>query len=187
VAWRSSHTLDPTVAIASPQPAVHIQVVALQWKWLFIYPDQHIATINKLMIPVNRPVHFDITADAPMNSFWIPQLGGQIYAMPGMSTQLSLEASKVGTYRGSSANLSGAGFASMDFRTDAVSAQAYKQWLNHSQHSDKPVSLTASDYEVLRQPSEIYEATYNSVDSGLFQSVVDRFMSHQHASAEAGL
>jgi cytochrome o ubiquinol oxidase subunit 2 len=185
VEWRSSHALDPTVAIPSSQPTVNIQVVALQWKWLFIYPGQGVASVNKLMMPVNRAVHFDITADAPMNSFWIPQLGGQIYAMPGMSTQLNLEASKIGTYRGSSANISGAGFAGMDFQTHAVSQADFVNWASqlHAQRSQ----LSSADYDRLRQPSNGTVVEFGKVQSGLYQTVVERYMvGHSHTPLEIG-
>ena len=179
VTWRSSHTLDPRVALRSDKPAVNIQVVALQWKWLFIYPEQGVASVNTLMMPVNRAVHFDITADAPMNSFWIPQLGGQIYAMPGMSTQLNLDASKIGTYRGSSANLSGAGFAAMDFQTHAVSQSDFTNWTStlHSQDS----RLSSADYARLREPSETGVMEFGGVQTGLYQSIIDKYMGgHTH-------
>ena len=108
--WTSTHALDPRKAIGDEPPMV-IQVVALEWKWLFIYPEENIATVNYVRMPVNKPVRFEITADAPMNSFWIPQLGGQIYAMTGMVTQLHLEATEEGKFNGLSANYSGDGFA----------------------------------------------------------------------------
>jgi len=182
VAWRSSHTLDPTVAIASNQPALRVQVVALQWKWLFIYPDQDIALVNKLMLPVGRPVHFDITADAPMNSFWIPQLGGQIYAMPGMSTQLSLEADRAGSYRGSSANISGTGFSDMNFQAVAIAPADFTHWSTGLQRN-KPV-LSSAAYELLRRPAPAQISSYGAVQPNLYRAILERFMdSHDHAEA----
>jgi cytochrome o ubiquinol oxidase subunit 2 len=179
VAWRSSHTLDPRVAIQSDQPTLNVQVVALQWKWLFIYPDQNVATVNKLMLPVNRAVHFDITADAPMNSFWIPQLGGQIYAMPGMSTQLNLEASKPGHFRGSSANISGTGFASMQFDTQAVPSGMFNDWAAKTR--DESGNLNMAGYNALRRPGTSPVLGYGHVQAGLYDSVLERFMSgHNH-------
>src|SRR6476620_6363380 len=120
VAWLGSHNLDPRKAIASTTKPVRIQVVSLDWKWLFIYPDQGIATVNQLTIPVGAPVSFELTSSAVMNSFWVPQLGGQIYTMAGMATRLNLQADNPGTYRGRSANYSGSGFADMYFDIDAV-------------------------------------------------------------------
>jgi len=113
--WVSSNQLDPFKPLPSSQKPIRIQVVALQWKWLFIYPEHKIALLNYLQFPENTPLNFEITSDAPMNSFWIPALGGQIYAMPGMVTRLHLQALESGEFRGSSANLSGTGFAAMHF------------------------------------------------------------------------
>src|SRR4051812_24841774 len=101
--WKSTHALDPYKPIASSKPPITIQVVALQWKWLFIHPQQNIATVNFIEFPQNTPVSFELTADAPMNSFWIPQLGGQMYAMAGMKTQLHLMANQTGDFNGSDA------------------------------------------------------------------------------------
>ena len=115
ITWTSTHALDPYKALTVGGNPLTIQVVALEWKWLFIYPEQNIATVNVVYIPVNRPIEFQITADAPMNSFWIPELGGQIYAMTGMSTELNLIANQTGTFTGRSANYSGEGFARMSF------------------------------------------------------------------------
>jgi cytochrome o ubiquinol oxidase subunit 2 len=121
ITWSSSHDLDPFKPLSAQAPPLEVQVVALDWKWLFIYPKQSIATVNFVEFPVNTPVDFKITSDAPMNSFWIPQLGSQIYAMPGMSTQLHLMAGKAGSYNGKSANISGKGFAGMTFTAKAAS------------------------------------------------------------------
>jgi cytochrome o ubiquinol oxidase subunit 2 len=179
VTWRSSHTLDPSVALQSDLPTVTVQVVALQWKWLFIYPEQGVASVNKLVLPANRAVHFDITADAPMNSFWIPQLGGQIYAMPGMSTKLNLEAGHPGTYRGSSANLSGAGFSDMDFRAVAVTPAGFTDW--STQLHRQKTKLSAIDYDSLRRPSPSQVLEYGSIQPNLYQSVLERYMGgHTH-------
>lgn len=183
VTWRSSHTLDPSVALQSDRPAINVQVVALQWKWLFIYPDYGVASVDRLMMPVNRAVHFDITADAPMNSFWIPQLGGQIYAMPGMSTQLSLEAARSGDYRGSSANLSGTGFASMDFQARVVDEPAFDNWVKRTKTEEK--ELSAATYDQLRLPSDGGVSTYGHVQPALYRSILHRYMSN-HENMEMG-
>ena len=107
LAWQSSYALDPYKPLASAAPPLTVQVVALDWKWLFIYPEQGIASVNLVEFPADVPVRFELTADAPMNSFWVPSLGGQIMVMPGMQTQLNLMASRVGDYQGASANISG--------------------------------------------------------------------------------
>lgn len=121
VTWKSSHDLDPYRALDSDVKPLRVQVIAMQWKWLFIYPEQEIASVNYLQIPEKTPINFEITADAPMNAFWIPKLGSQVYAMNGMTTKLHLIANNQGTYRGSSANISGEGFADMVFSTVATS------------------------------------------------------------------
>ena len=120
VAWVGSFDLDPRKPIASTEKPVRVQVVSLDWKWLFIYPDQGIATVNQLTVPVGRPISFELTSSGVMNSFFVPQLGGQIYTMAGMVTRLHLQADHAGTYRGLSANYSGSGFADMRFNVDAV-------------------------------------------------------------------
>ena len=175
VTWHSSHTLDPRRAIISTAKPIKVQVVALEWKWLFIYPQQHVASVNYLAMPVNTPVDFEITADAPMNSFWIPQLGGQIYAMPGMSTELHLMASQTGTYRGSSANISGEGFADMHFTTQAESRQAFNAWVAAATKAPQP--LTASVYKTLAKPSVNYpKSMYTAVDANLYHDVLIKYM-----------
>jgi cytochrome o ubiquinol oxidase subunit 2 len=175
VTWRSSHSLDPSRPIVSSQPALTIEVIALQWKWLFIYPEQHIATVNYVQLPVNRPVNFHITADAPMNSFWIPRLGGQIYAMSGMTTQLHLRADQPGEYNGSSANLSGSGFADMKFIAQASSDADFASWVHRSQLSQD--ELTNDAYSRLARPSKAtapYRYTIN--DTTLYDRVVMKYM-----------
>jgi cytochrome o ubiquinol oxidase subunit II len=176
VTWRSSHDLDPTRALASSQKPLTIQVVALQWKWLFIYPEQHIATVNYVQFPANRPITFNITADAPMNSFWIPRLGGQIYAMAGMSTQLHLMANSTGTYNGSSANLSGSGFADMKFIVKSTSTSDFDSWTKHT-ISSKDV-LDYESYASLARPSVASAPfSYHVPDSTLYDRVVMQYMS----------
>lgn len=175
VAWQSSHKLDPYRPLSSGVKPLTVEVVALQWKWLFIYPDQHIATVNYLQIPVNTPVDFQITADAPMNSFWIPQLGGQVYAMPGMNTQLHLEAGSPGTFQGSSANISGAGFASMHFETKATSRSDFDQWVNLVQQSKNQLGF--AEYNTLAKPNTLPAPEYYSwAEPALFADIINKFM-----------
>src|SRR6266478_427244 len=128
VAWVGSHDLDPPKPIASAVKPVRIQVVSLDWKWLFIYPEQGIAAVNQLTIPVDTPVNFELTSSGVMNSFFVPQLGSQIYTMAGMVTRVYLQADYPGTYRGLSAQFSGDGFADMRFNVDAVPAEDFAQW-----------------------------------------------------------
>lgn len=179
VAWNSSHDLDPYKSLSSTNQPLPIQVVALNWKWLFIYPQQNISTVNYLEIPVNRPVNFQITADAPMNSFWIPQLGGQVYAMSGMSTQLHLMADKTGTYVGRSANISGRGFAGMQFDTKAVAADDFSTWV--SQVKNSPNSLDLDNYSKLALDSENNPvAYYSSTADNLYDAVIMKYMMPGH-------
>lgn len=175
IAWNSSHTLDPYKPISSTEQPVNIQVVALDWKWLFIYPDQKVASVNTFTVPVNRPVKFDVTADAPMNSFWVPQLGGQIYAMPGMSTQLNLMATRYGVFNGSSANISGVGFSGMTFTAKATSESDYNKWLNKL--SNSPNQLNIASYDKLSQPSQNNSvAFYSNAQQGLYNAIIDKYM-----------
>lgn len=175
VAWKGTHDLDPYKPIDPNEKPLMIQVVALQWKWLFIYPEQKIATINFVQFPERKPVYFEITADAPMNSFWIPQLGGQIYAMPGMKTQLHLIANETGTFRGSSANLSGKGFAGMKFVAQATSEEDFNAWVESVQHSPKALNL--DEYLLLAKPSKSPPASFYKLEKeDLFNQVVMKFM-----------
>src|SRR5712664_285776 len=130
VAWVGAHDLDPRKPITSAVNPIRVQVVSLDWKWLFIYPDQGIASVNQLTIPVGTPVSFELTSSGVMNSFFVPQLGSQIYTMAGMVTRLHLQADHTGTYRGMSANYSGAGFSDMYFNVDAVPAEGFAQWID---------------------------------------------------------
>jgi len=152
IVWRSSHELDPFKPIDKDVKPLTIQAVALQWKWLFIYPEQGIATVNYVQFPEKTPLLFEITADAPMNSFWIPQLGGQIYAMPGMRTKLYLIADEKGTFRGSSANLSGKGFSGMNFMAVATSQSDFEEWVQSIQGASEGLNWRV--YSELTEPSE---------------------------------
>lgn len=178
VTWRTTHSLNPYKPLASNKPPLRVQVVALQWRWLFIYPEQGIATINKLEIPTGRTVEFKITSDAPMNSFWIPKLGGQIYAMSGMVTTLHLSADQAGNYTGSSANISGEGFADMNFSVRASSPSEFDDWILATSNLDTPM-LSSASYSQLAEPSNDTSAQlFARVDSGLFDGIVSKYMSH---------
>ncbi len=173
--WTSAHDLDPSKALAlSGKPEV-IQVVALEWKWLFIYPEEGVATVNEVDIPTNRPVEFRITSDAPMNSLWIPALGGQMYAMTGMTTTLHLSADTPGTYEGGSANYSGEGFAQMKFATHAMDEADFQTWLRETKQSSTLLDDTA--YTALAKPSKAEPVRYyGRVSDSLFESIVAKFM-----------
>ena len=175
IAWQSSHQLDPFKPLSASAKPLTVEVVALQWKWLFIYPAQHIATVNYLQIPENTPISFNITADAPMNSFWIPQLGGQVYAMAGMSTQLHLMAGGSGTYQGVSANLSGAGFADMRFTVKSTSKADFDQWVGLVQQSRNQLGFAA--YNALAKPAtEKSVLYYSNAEPELYDDIVMKFM-----------
>lgn len=175
IAWRSSHDLDPFKPLISATPPMTVQVISLQWKWLFIYPQQGVASVNYLRIPVNTPINFEITSDAPMNSFWIPQLGGQIYAMSGMSTELHLMATQTGHFYGESANISGDGFAGMHFITEATNYSNFMTWA--AQTKTQRSNLNLSAYNNLVKPSQNNSvAYYGSVSNGLYSYVVNKFV-----------
>jgi cytochrome o ubiquinol oxidase subunit II len=171
VTWIGSYDLDPPKPIASAEKPIRVQVVALDWKWLFIYPEQGIATVNQLTIPVSTPIRFELTSSGVMNSFLVPQLGGQIYTMAGMVTQLYLQADYVGTYRGMSANYSGAGFSDMYFNVNAVPAEKFAQWVVATRDSG-PV-LDAQSYAALAKPSQaVAPFSYRAVAPDLFKSIL---------------
>lgn len=174
ITFIKTHELDPYKPIESDKKALVIQVVALQWRWLFIYPEEKIATLNYIHIPKDRPIHFRITSDAPMNSFWIPDLGGQIYAMSGMETQLFLIANNTGEFRGSSANISGKGFAGMTFITEASEEEGYQKWLEEAKNSKN--TLDWQVYQDLAKPSENHARdVYRLKTDELFQKVIEKF------------
>ena len=173
--WVRTQELDPYKPLVSDVKPIKIQVVALQWKWLFIYPEEQIAVVNFFQFPEKTPVYFEITADAPMNSFWIPQLGGQIFAMPKMRTKLHLMADEAGEFRGCSANISGMGFAGMHFIAKASSQGDFDQWIQSVKQSTS--SLNFDEYQQLAKPSENNPvATYLLKDEGLFDQIIMKFM-----------
>jgi cytochrome o ubiquinol oxidase subunit 2 len=176
IAWIGSHDLDPPKALRGDVKPVEIEVISLDWKWLFIYPQEQVAALNQLIIPVNTPVHFKLTSGSVMNSFFVPQLGSQIYTMAGMTTQLNLLASNAGTYAGLSAQFSGDGFSDMRFDVRAVSADEYAAWLTSTHASTE--HLDAARYAQLAAPSLHDEpATFGQVTAGLFDSIV-----HNHGA-----
>ncbi len=173
--WKGCHELDPFRPLDSKAKPMAIQVVALQWKWLFIYPEQGIATVNFVQFPEQVPVTFEITSDAPMNSFWIPDLGGQVYAMSGMRSKLHLIANEVGSFRGSSANISGSGFSGMTFVAKASSVEDFVQWVESVKGSGG--SLGMGEYDQLVKPSSYVPPTYYVLgDSDLFDRIVMKYM-----------
>jgi cytochrome o ubiquinol oxidase subunit 2 len=177
VTWVGSFDLDPPKPIASAGKPVRIQVVALDWKWLFIYPDQGIAAVNHLTVPLGTPISFELTSSGVMNSFFVPQLGGQIYTMAGMVTRLNLRADYAGTYRGISSNYSGAGFSDMHFNVDVIPEERFAQWLSATRNAGP--TLDSQSYSELAKPSQaVAPFTYHAVVSGLFNTILSAGSPH---------
>lgn len=172
IAWFGSHALDPYRPLGSKGKTLEIQVVSLDWKWLFIYPDEGIAATNQLVIPAGTPVHFRITSASVWNAFFVPQLGTMIYSMAGMVTQLNLRADSPGVFHGLSGMFSGEKFADMHFETRALTTADYRQWVTNSQHSD--ASLDKAAYAKLAQTRDTSPPTvYRVSDSTLFTSIIE--------------
>lgn len=177
VTYLTSHSLDPYKPIKSDKSTLEIQVVALQWKWLFLYPEQGVATINQLTIPANRPVHFSLSADAPMSAFWIPALGGQIYSMNGMTSQLNLIANETGDFKGYNTNINGEGYAKMTFDVKSVSDNEFTKWTNT--HASSGHILNEVHLKELSQPSLVSAPMYMKLaDKNLYESVIMKYMSN---------
>ena len=169
-------TAKTTFALQKPpennvQP-ITIDVTSLDWKWLFQYPGQNIATVNYCNIPDGVPVQFVLTADAPMNSFWVPQLGGQEYTMPGMAMRLWLQADKTGSYQGYGANFSGSGFVHMTFKVNSISLADFDKWVNSVKTSDP--KLTETGFQTLVKPGIVGTLSYSSYPAGLFDQIVNQ-------------
>ncbi|MCW8277082.1 ubiquinol oxidase subunit II [Pseudomonas sp. PCH199] len=174
ITYKSTHALDPYRPLESDVKPVTIEVVALDWKWLFIYPEQGIATVNKIVFPAHTPINFKITSDAVMNSFFIPALGGQIYAMAGMQTKLHLIANQNAEMDGISANYSGAGFTGMKFKAIATSQEDFDAWV--SEVKKAPKQLEQAEYAALSKQSQNNPVElYSSVTPNLFQTIVDKY------------
>jgi len=171
VTWIGSHQLDPARPLASKTRAVEIQVVSLDWKWLFIYPDERIASVNELVVPAGVPLHFSLTSASVFNTFFVPQLGSMIYTMNGMTTQLNLQADEPGTFHGMSAHFSGDGFSDMSFQVRALPAGEYAAWLMGARGGAR--KLDAAGYaQLAQQGSPVAPATYAAVEDGLFHKIV---------------
>ena len=171
VTWIGSHQLDPRAPIPADAKPLPIDVVALDWKWLFIYPDQGVAAVNQLVIPAGTPVKFRLTSATVMNSFFVPQLGSQIYTMGGMVSHLNLLADRAGDYPGMSANFSGDGFAEMRFTVKAVASGDFDGWVAQALGSGS--ALDDPGFAELAKPSEaVPPTTYRSVDRTLFERIV---------------
>lgn len=171
IGWVGSHTLDPPRPLASKVRTMEVDVVSLDWKWLFVYPEQRVASVNRLVIPVGTPVRFRVTSGTVMNSFFVPQLGSQIYAMAGMETQVNLLADKPGIYRGMSAHYSGEGFANMSFAVHAVPAPQFARWAART-GSAGPVLDGRSYLQLARVEGNVPPFTFRSVPPRFFEAAV---------------
>jgi cytochrome o ubiquinol oxidase subunit II len=173
VIWIGSHQLDPRAPIPGNTDPLRVDVVALDWKWLFIYPDKNIAAVNNLVIPAGTPVEFRLTSATVMNSFFVPQLGSQIYTMGGMTTHLNLLADRPGEYPGFSANFSGDGFSEMRFIVKSVPGSEFNAWLEQVHSSGS--ALDDAGYAELAKPSQaVPPTTYRAVEPKLFERIVDQ-------------
>jgi cytochrome aa3-600 menaquinol oxidase subunit 2 len=185
-----AYTARDTFALAKPPVSdttpITIQVTSLDWKWLFTYPDQKIATVNYVQIPAGVPVHFQLTSDAPMNSFWVPELGGQEYTMPGMAMQLWLQADKPGLFYGTGANFSGKDFAHMRFDVEAKPQAEFNQWVDNVKKTAQP--LTQDGYAQLSKPGTSEKTLYSAYPDGLFNEIVNKnggmYMQHHNMSGQ---
>jgi len=174
--WIGAHELDPYQPIASnskDQP-LNVQVISLDWKWLFIYPQQRVASVNEVVIPERTPVHFFLTSATVMNQFFVPQLGSMIATMNGMQTQLYLQADHLGNYYGLSAQYSGDGFSGMHFNVRAVSQADFQRWVAATQHSGGPPLDRNGYFDLLRESCDVHPFTYSSADPTLFAAILKR-------------
>jgi cytochrome o ubiquinol oxidase subunit II len=173
VAWVGSHDLDPAVPLASTEEPFDVQVVSLDWKWLFIYPDQHVASVNRLVIPAGTPIRFSLTSGSVMTAFFVPQLGSMIYTMNRMRTQLNLAADQPGTFRGLATQISGDGFADMHFEVEAKSKEDFYAWLGKDR-ADGPELTPESYIELAKQTIVPAPYTFRAVADGLFDKILDQ-------------
>ena len=170
VAWIGSHELDPAEPLASNATPLEVQVVSLDWKWLFIYPNQRVASVNQLVVPAGVPLHFSLTSASVMTAFFIPQLGSMIYTMNGMTTQLNLQADAPGTFRGLASHYSGDGFSDMHFDVRALPAEQFAAWIEATRGTGP--ALDATSYTNLaRQSIASRPFTYRTAEPGLFQQI----------------
>ncbi|MGH6849831.1 MAG: ubiquinol oxidase subunit II [Methylocella sp.] len=171
VAWIGAHDLDPAKPLASNTPPLEVQAVSLDWKWLFIYPFQGVASVNQLVIPAGAPIHFSLTSASVMNAFFVPQLGSMIYTMNGMTTQLNLQVDAPGTFHGLSSQYSGDGFSGMQFDVVAVPAERFAAWIEATR-STGPTLDPGSYAALAKQSMNTRPFTFRGVAAGLFQQIV---------------
>jgi cytochrome o ubiquinol oxidase subunit 2 len=171
IAWIGSHDLEPSKPLKSDKPPLKVDVVSLDWKWLFIYPDQGIATVNQLVVPAGTPVTYRLTSATVWNVFWVPQMGTMIYTMPRMTTRLNLQANKQGSFTGVSGHFSGDGFPGMHFQVQSLPPDQFAMWAQGSR--GKGPALDGRSYAQLSKPSSyVKPMTYGAVAPGLFDAIV---------------
>jgi cytochrome o ubiquinol oxidase subunit II len=175
VIWIGSHDLDPARPLPSKTPALEVQVVSLDWKWLFIYPNQQVASVNQLVMPAGVPIHFSLTSASVMNAFFIPQLGSMIYTMNGMTTQLYLQANAPGTFHGLSSHFSGDGFPGMHFVVHAVPPEQFATWIDTTRTTG-PTLDRASYTALAKQSMNIEPFTYRAAAPELFQQIAAQIL-----------
>ena len=181
--WERTHQLDPYRPFPGPAPALEVQAIALDWKWLFIYPQQGVATVNELVIPSGRGVHLSLTSATVMQSLMIPRLAGQIYAMAGMNTQQYLQADAPGEFTGRNTQFNGFGFQEQRFNTRAVEPQAFEQWVQETRQ--KSTTLDCASYlQLSRTPSLVSPDRYGSVQPALFEWVMHSFHAPSHRACD---
>jgi len=182
--WIWTHRLDPYKPLPGGE-ALQVQVVAQDWKFLFIYPDQNIASVNELVFPSDRPVRLALTSDTVMNSFYVPALAGQIYMMAGMETRLNLSAHEPGQFTGRNTQYSGSGFSDQNFQVRAVSPAEFEAWVARAKEAPRPLDDAA--YQALAQPSsKVPVGYYSEVAPQLFATIIAKFRGHDHAAQAAG-
>ncbi|MGY3864475.1 cytochrome o ubiquinol oxidase subunit II [Aeromonas bivalvium] len=188
ITWKTSHELDPYKPLTSDVKPIQVDVISLDWKWLFVYPELGIASVNELAFPAHTPVNFRITSDSVMNSFFIPRLGGQIYAMAGMQTKLHLIANEAGQYDGISSSYSGAGFSGMKFKAIATQDQAgFDAWVAKVKAAPK-VLTTMAEFDALAKPTQYHPVEYfSAADPVLFTKVINKFMGDMNHGSHAGM
>jgi cytochrome o ubiquinol oxidase subunit 2 len=169
IAWIGSHDLDPAKPLPSAAKPLNVEVVSLDWKWLFIYPDQGVATVNQLVVPAGTPINFRLTSATVWNVFFVPQFGTMIYTMPGMATRLNLQADRPGDYDGQSSHYSGDGFSGMRFKVHALSPEQFAAWASSARG---PVLDGPAYAQLAKQSSYVAPATYRGVAPGLFDDIM---------------
>jgi cytochrome o ubiquinol oxidase subunit II len=191
IAWIGSHDLEPSVPLKSTMQPVKVEVVSLDWKWLFIYPDQGIATVNQLVVPQGTPVSFRLTSATVWNSFFVPQFGTMIYTMPRMTTRLNLQADRPGTYDGLSSHFSGDGFPGMQFKAHVLPPDQFAMWAQGSRGQGGVLDGRAYA-ELSRPTSYVKPMTYGAVAPGLFDAIVanrappPQMLPHNRPTSEQG-